>query len=152
MVNMIWTWESEINLWQSTGVNVISIWISSAGLKTPLSKRELTEQRNRVNRKIYCTVQAENIRSWRMKINGPWAESIRSSASNIRSSNVDNIRSRRWKYRVHKNYKRIVNERKYTVPSLMTVYFKLKTVYFPPGPYISPRPYIFKDRIFYYLL
>ena len=33
---------------------------------------------------------------------------------------------------------------------LMTVYFQLKTIYIPPGPYISPRPYIFKDRIFYF--
>ena len=34
--------------------------------------------------------------------------------------------------------------------SARTVYFRPKTVYFQPGPYILPRPYIFKDRIFYF--
>ena len=34
----------------------------------------------------------------------------------------------------------------------MTVYFRPNTVYSSPGPYILPRPYIFKDRIFYYLI
>jgi len=36
----------------------------------------------------------------------------------------------------------------------MTVYFQLKAVYIPPGPYIfGRRPFIFQqDRIFYYLI
>ena len=34
--------------------------------------------------------------------------------------------------------------------SARIVYFRPKTIYFPPGPDILPRPYIFKDRIFYF--
>ena len=88
---------------------------------------------------VKYTVQAENIRSWRLKIYDPWAENIRSSAWNIRSAKIygrqmlkiygpvaENIRSFRVKYTVHKNCKWIVNERKYTVLSLK-IYGPLKS-------------------------
>ena len=35
-------------------------------------------------------------------------------------------------------------------PKNRIVNLKFKTVYFSPGPYIFQRPYIFKDRLFYF--